>query len=76
MISDCVITLLIWNVVVMLIYGFDKLMAKLAKHRISEATLLICAFLFGCYGAVLGMILFNHKTSKMKFRIIVPVSQD
>ena len=65
--------LLIWNILVMLIYGVDKLLAKLQKRRISEAMLLSCAFLLGGLGAMFGMILFNHKTAKPKFRILVPL---
>ena len=66
--------LLIWNIVVMLVYGVDKMLAKANKRRIREASLLICAFLMGGLGAIFGMILFNHKTSKMKFRILVPLA--
>ena len=64
--------LLIWNIVVLFVYGVDKLLAKQQKRRISEAALLVCAFLFGGCGAMFGMVLFNHKTSKLKFRIFVP----
>lgn len=63
---------LIWNIIVMLIYGIDKMLAKAHKRRISEASLLICTFLLGGFGAIFGMVLFNHKTSKLKFRILVP----
>ena len=61
-----------WNLIVMGIYGIDKLLAKLHKKRISELTLLSCALLCGGVGAMFGMVLFNHKTAKMKFRILVP----
>ena len=66
--------LLIWNIVVMLVYGYDKLLAKNKKRRISEKTLLLLSFLFGGVGAMFGMVLFNHKTSKLKFRILVPLA--
>ena len=66
--------LIIWNIVTILIYGIDKMLAKAQKRRISEQTLLICAFLMGGCGAIFGMVLFNHKTSKMKFRILVPLA--
>jgi uncharacterized membrane protein YsdA (DUF1294 family) len=66
--------LIIWNIVTILIYGIDKMLAKAHKRRISEQTLLICAFLMGGCGAIFGMVLFNHKTSKMKFRILVPLA--
>lgn len=66
--------IIIWNIFVMLLYGTDKILAKMHKRRISEATLLSGAFLMGGVGAMFGMVLFNHKTSKMKFRILVPTS--
>ena len=68
------IILLIWNVVVMFIYGVDKIQAKRKKDRISERALLLCSFLLGGCGAIFGMVVFNHKTSKMKFRILVPIT--
>lgn len=74
MILTCCYAILIWNIVVMLIYGIDKMLAKAHKRRISEAALICCAFLMGGLGAIMGMILFNHKTSKMKFRIFVPLA--
>ena len=67
--------LLIWNVAVMLIYGADKLRAKKGWRRTRETTLLTLALLMGGIGAAFGMILFNHKTSKMKFRIVVPLAE-
>ena len=72
--SNYVIILLVWNMIVMLIYGVDKMQAKIGGSRISELSLLICAFLFGGCGAMFGMILFHHKTSKTKFRILVPIA--
>lgn len=71
--TNYAIILLIWNMIVMLIYGIDKLRAKMHTSRISEKALLMCAFLLGGVGAMFGMIVFNHKTSKMKFRVIVPL---
>ena len=58
----------------MFVYGIDKMLAKMHKRRVSEMTLLLCAFLMGGCGAVFGMVLFNHKTSKIKFRILIPVA--
>ena len=69
-----VLPLLMWNIFVMLIYGIDKFQAKTGGRRIRERVLLTCAFLLGGWGAMFGMVAFNHKTSKMKFRILVPVS--
>ena len=66
--------ILIWNIVVALIYGLDKLLAKARKRRVSEKFLLLIAYLMGGAGGMFGMVVFNHKTSKMKFRILVPLS--
>ena len=66
----CVKTILLvllgWNLAVLLLYGLDKLLAKSKMRRISEATLLTTAFCLGTPGALFGMILFNHKTAKVK----------
>ncbi len=65
--------LIIWNVIVFFIYGIDKWRASHSKHRTSEFSLITCAFLLGAVGALFGMVIFNHKTSKPKFRYLVPV---
>ena len=58
----------IYNVVVLLIYGADKLFAKLKTRRIPEKLLIFIALIFGAYG---GMVLFHHKISKPLFRYLV-----
>ena len=63
-----------WNILVALVYGLDKLAAKQGGWRIRETALLTGAFLFGGFGAMAGMVMFHHKTSKMKFRILVPLA--
>lgn len=68
------IFLALWNFFVMLFYGFDKSRAIRGERRIRESTLLVLSFLAGGIGAMFGMILFNHKTAKMRFRILVPMS--
>ena len=68
------ILVLIWNLVVFFVYGLDKLFAKNGLRRIREKTLIILSYLFGAVGAMFGMVVFNHKTSKIKFRILVPLS--
>lgn len=64
--------LAIWNIIVMLIYAWDKLCARRGKRRIRESVLLVTALLMGSIGGIFGMVLFNHKTSKIKFRLLVP----
>ena len=63
----------IWNIIVFIIYGADKLKAKRGARRIPEKTLLLCALLMGGVGAGSGMLLFHHKTQKIKFTVLVPL---
>ena len=60
--------LLLWNALTAALYGFDKLMAKMDRWRVREATLLWATFLCGCVGAWFAMSLFRHKTQKGSFR--------
>lgn len=64
----------VWNIVVFGIYAYDKFCAIKDYHRISEFTLLFLAFSFGGLGALLGMVMCNHKTRKWKFKLSVPVA--
>ena len=66
--------IIIWNTLVFILYGLDKIKAKNKMLRIPESILLLFSFLFGGIGAMFGMVIFNHKTSKMKFRVLVPIS--
>lgn len=65
--------LLIMNFLTWVIYGLDKGRAKSGKWRIPERTLLILAAIGGSAGALIGMLMFRHKTRKAKFVILVPV---
>ena len=75
--KDSVYLLLIWlgvtSVLAFVLFGWDKLMAKLHRRRVPEAALLGCALLGGSAGAALGMALFRHKTRKPLFRRFVPL---
>ncbi len=72
MLTEILIILLVLNVVTFFVYGIDKLKAKKAKWRISEATLLILAAIGGSIGAWLGMKMWHHKTLHKKFKYGVP----
>jgi len=61
--------LLLWNLGVALLYGWDKLQARRGGRRVSERRLLLAAWLAGAPGALLGMALFRHKVSKASFRL-------
>lgn len=65
--------LLVWNLIVLLLYGIDKWKSKKGKWRISEKTLLFTAFFMGGIGAFFGMIIYRHKTKHWKFKILVPL---
>ena len=61
------------SVIAFLMYGADKMFAVKDMRRISEAVLLLIALVGGSIGALLGMIVFRHKTRHLKFQIGVPV---
>lgn len=61
------------SLVTFIVYGVDKVKAKRGSERISERRLLALAFVGGAAGALLGMLLFRHKTRHLKFIILVPL---
>lgn len=68
------IYLIALNIITFLIMGIDKYLAIKKKYRISEFHLLTLTLFGGSVGSLLGMIIFRHKTKKMKFLIIIPLS--
>ena len=62
------------NIFSFILMGIDKYKAIKNNYRISENTLLLLSILGGGIGSLLGMILFHHKTKKLKFQILVPIS--
>lgn len=68
------IYLIVLNIITFLIMGIDKYLAIKKKYRISEFHLLTLTLFGGSVGSLLGMIIFKHKTKKMKFLIIIPLS--
>ena len=75
--ADSLRLLLIWfgvvSLLTLLLFGWDKLMAKLDRRRVPESTLWAAAILGGGVGAFLGMKLFRHKTRKGFFSIGLPI---
>lgn len=64
---------LIWyifgiNLLTFFVYGLDKAKAGGTTRRISERTLLVLALLGGSPAAIIGMLLFRHKTQKLAFQ--------
>ena len=57
----------------LVLFGWDKLMAKLGRSRIPEFGLLAAALLGGGTGALLGMLLFRHKIRKPPFPVLIPL---
>ena len=75
MMQDLMCTyLLIVNLAAFALYGIDKSKARRNKWRIKEAVLIGVAYLGGCYGALVGMFVFHHKTKKSKFKLLVPLA--
>ena len=56
------------NLIAFLTYGYDKWAAVTSNPRIPEILLLLLAFAGGIFGALLGMLIFRHKTSKPAFK--------
>ena len=59
---------LVWNLVILSVYGLDKHTAIQHKRRISEKSLLLQTIIFGGIGAFLGGRLFRHKINKWYFK--------
>ena len=51
----------------------DKYKAKKHAWRIPEATLMGMAILGGSLGAMIGMLMFRHKTKHLKFALGLPL---
>ena len=66
------------NVIAFLVFGADKLLAKMkatneSVRRVPERTLFLLALLGGALGALLGMKVFRHKTLHTSFRVGIPL---
>ena len=68
--TSIIIYLIITNLIAFILYGLDKYKAIKNAWRIPESLLLTISFLGGSIGAILGMIIFRHKTKKMKFKVL------
>ena len=58
------------NLISFILMFIDKRKAIHNKYRIKESALLFISLLGGCFGTLLGMYLFRHKTRKLKFKLV------
>ena len=68
LIKELFILIITLQILPFLIYGIDKLFAKLGFFRIPEKALLATTFFFGIIGSIAAMLIFKHKTRKPSFR--------
>lgn len=61
--------LIIVNLYVFALMGYDKFQAKRGGWRIPEANLIFMGVVGGGLGGLLGMQMFHHKTRKLRFKI-------
>ena len=65
--------LIVINIVALTLMGADKRKAKKHAWRISEKALFLSALAGGSVGALLGMLLFRHKTKHWYFVVGMPL---
>ena len=58
------------NIVSFVIMFIDKRRAIKNRYRIPESLLLTLSLIGGCFGMLVGMYLFHHKTKKLKFKLV------
>ena len=73
-----VITYLLWylaavNLVTFTVYGVDKAKDRRGAWRVPEKTLFLLPLLGGSVGALLGMLVFRHKTKHWYFVWGIPL---
>ena len=70
--EDIMIYYAVVNAAALILFGVDKARARLGAWRVKESLLLASAAIGGAGGALAGMLLFRHKTRKLKFLLPVP----
>jgi len=61
------------SVLAFLLFGLDKHQAVYGCRRISDVLLMIPTILMGAFGALCGMIFFNHMSKKKLYLVFVPI---
>ena len=56
------------SIVSFAMYGYDKARATSGRWRVPETTLLLLGLIGGWPGAIVGQLVFRHKTTKESFR--------
>jgi uncharacterized membrane protein YsdA (DUF1294 family) len=65
--------LIVINVFSFILVYIDKKKAIKNKWRVREFYLFLSSILGGCFGFLLSMYLFHHKTKKIKFILLIPI---
>lgn len=65
---------LVWSLVTLGLFGYDKTQAKLGGGRVPEIVLFGAILVGGFLGGWLGMLLFNHKRRKPAFWAVLIVA--
>ena len=68
-----IIYLIFINLLSFILFALDKRKAQKKAYRIRESILLFTAFIGGASGALISMLIFRHKTQKIKFTLLVPL---
>lgn len=72
----------VMSIITLLTFGIDKIRSmvgislgpfKLSFNRVPEKTLLTLSFFGGSLGAMIGMLLFRHKSRKTRFKYSIPI---
>lgn len=66
--------LFVINTIAFFLYAYDKRCACLGERRVRNFTLLTSAWIGGAYGALMGMLMFRHKTQSKPYLINVPLA--
>lgn len=71
--TAALVYLLAINLVLFIVMGADKSLARRHKRRVPERTLFTLCLLGGGVGGVLGMLAFRHKTRHTSFVLGFPL---
>lgn len=61
------------SVATFILYGYDKLVSKTNSIRVPEAVLHLMALAGGFVGALLGMLVFRHKSNFRAHPLFLPI---